>query len=66
MDDKHKDIIKQVKILKNNSDYAFGDILYRQGNRWEYRIQKVLTDTKYRNTILFYLWSFFIFINLEL
>jgi hypothetical protein len=53
VDDKHKDIIKQVKILKNNSDYAFGDILYRQGNRWEYRIQKVLTDTKYRNTILF-------------
>ena len=48
-----KDIIKQVKILKNNSDYAFGDIVYRKGKRWKYRIQKVLTDPKYKNTILF-------------
>ena len=57
VDDKHieevDDIIKQVKILKNNSDYAFGDIVYRKGKRWKYRIQKVLTDPKYKNTILF-------------
>ena len=47
------DYIKQVKILKNNSDYAFGDIIYRKGKRWEYRIQKVLTKPEYKKTILF-------------
>ena len=49
---KIKKYIKKIHILKYNSDYAIGDIIFKKGNRWKYRIQKVKNDTKYKNTIL--------------
>lgn len=45
-------LLKKIKILKNNSDYAVDDIVNHTGERWEFRINKVLNDPKYKNTIL--------------
>lgn len=44
--------INKIQILKHNSDYAIGDIIFKKGKRWAYRIQKVKNDNKYKNTIL--------------
>ena len=47
-----KNNITKIQILKHNSDYAIGDIVFKKGKRWKYRIQKVKNDSKYKNTIL--------------
>ena len=44
--------VNKIQILKYNSDYAIGDIIFKKGKRWKYRIQKVKNDIKYKNTIL--------------
>lgn len=52
--DKINNIINNIKIFKNNSDYRIGDILNKRGlnKRWEHSGNMVLTNEKYKDTIL--------------
>jgi len=45
--------IKQVKILRNNSVYRISDLVFRRGVRWERDRETILTQDKYRNSILY-------------
>lgn len=42
-----------IKILKSNPDYRLGDILLKRGYKWQDSMEKVLSNEKYRNTILY-------------
>lgn len=42
-----------IKILKNNTVYRVTDIVFRKGIRWQQDRERILTDKKYRNTILY-------------
>ena len=46
-----KSLISQVQILKENSDYRCGDIVYHRGPRWEHSKNQILNNPKYENTI---------------
>lgn len=51
--DKVENLIKKIKIFKNNSNYRFNDIINHQGRRGPSVITKeILNDKKYNNTIL--------------
>ena len=49
--DEIKSLVRKVKILKENSDYRCGDIVYHKGERWEHSKNEVLNNPKYENTI---------------
>ena len=49
---KIKNLVKKVKILKQNSDYRCADIVLQKGFRWKESKQTVLNDPKYEKTIL--------------
>lgn len=42
-----------IKLSKSVPDYRLGDILLRRGYRWQDSMNKVLTEDKYKNTILY-------------
>ena len=44
--------VNQIVVLKNNYDYSIGDIFANQGEGWEIRRDRVLTNSKYDGTIL--------------
>ena len=44
-------LISQVQILKENSDYRCGDIVYHRGARWQHSKNQILNNPKYENTI---------------
>lgn len=46
------ELIKDIKILKHNSDYRVSDIIYKSGERWEHSGNMVLKNEKYKETIL--------------
>lgn len=46
------DLINNIKILKENSDYRVTDIILKKGNRWKHSGRNVLKLKKYKNTIL--------------
>lgn len=46
-------MIEKIKILKSNSHYRIGDIVFRQGLRWIEDTESILLSEKYRKSILF-------------
>lgn len=54
IEEKVQDLIHNIKILKNNSDYRVSDIIYKRGvpERWKHSGNMVLTNEKYKETIL--------------
>lgn len=44
-------LISQVQILKENSDYRCGDIVYHIGERWQHSKNQILNNPKYENTL---------------
>ena len=52
MDEKIKNLINEIIILKHNSDYRVSDILIKSGKRWEHSAKMILTNAKYNETIL--------------
>lgn len=44
--------IQNIRILKNNSVYRIGDLIFRSGLRWQIDRQTILKDPKYSQTLL--------------
>ena len=45
-------LINNIKILKENSDYRVTDIFFKKGCRWKHSGNNVLKLEKYKDTIL--------------
>lgn len=46
------ELINDILILKNNSDYRISDVVMKIGERWEHSGNMVLENNKYNGTIL--------------
>jgi len=44
--------IKDIKIIKHNSDYRIADVVNKCGERWEHSGNMILNNEKYASTIL--------------
>ena len=45
--------IKNIRTLKENSVYRIGDLLLHRGARWHIDRQEVISNQKYKNTLLY-------------
>lgn len=43
----------KIRILKQNRHYRLGDLFFAHGMRWEYDRNVILTDTKYKHSIMY-------------
>lgn len=51
---KHIDFNRQLVVLKSNRVYRVGDLFLRAGERWRQDRDTILTDSKYKDTILYH------------
>lgn len=46
-------LVDKVKVIKKNSNYRIGDILFQNGPRWMHSLERVKTDKTFVNTVLY-------------
>ena len=46
-------LLNKVQVIKKNSDYRVGDILFQRGPRWKHSLERVKTDKSFLNSVLY-------------